>query len=91
MKFFMYCYPAGANSSEPVWTIISELGITEGAYWDHWSQGMRAKGRFLENSLEIMHDMCVADFCVVNWAVEATPDELAKIIAPAPNLNNSES
>lgn len=91
MKFFMYCDPAGANSSEPVWTIMSERAIVEGDYWDHWSQRMRAASKFMENSLEFMQDWCLDDFCVVNWAVEATPEELQKIISPAPNPDNSGS
>lgn len=85
MRYFMYCDPAGANSSEPVWTIMSERAIVEGAYGDHWRQRMRAKGKFLENSPELMESMCIDDFCVVNWAVEATPEELQKTISPAPN------
>lgn len=89
MRYFMYCDPAGANSSEPVWTIMSERAIVEGAYWDHWSQRMRAKGVFLENSPEFMQERCIEDFCVTHWAVEATPTELQKIISPAPNPDNS--
>lgn len=85
----MYCEPAGANSSEPVWTIMSERAIVEGDYWDRWSQRMRAVGKFMENSPEFMRAQCLDDFCVVNWAVEATPEELAKVISPAPNPDKS--
>ena len=89
MRYFMYCEPAGENTGEPVWTIMSEKAITEGRYWHHWAGRVRAKGLFLDKSPEFMRELCLEDFCVTHWAVEATPTELQKIISPAPNPDNS--
>lgn len=84
MQFYIYCEPAGEHTGEPVWTIMSKKAITEGAYWDRWSSKVREKGLFLEESPNFMREWCLDDFCMVNWAVEVTPEELQKIICQAP-------
>lgn len=89
MRYFMYCEPAGENTGEPVWTIMSEKAILEGRYWHHWADQVRAKGLFLDKSLEFMQELYLEAFCVTHWAVEATLEELQKIISPAPNPDNS--
>ena len=91
MRYYMYCEPAGKNTGEPVYHVMSERGIYEGWYWDHWKERMEAIGKFLPNSLALMQELCLDDFCVVHWAVEATPEELQKIISQAPNPDNSKS
>lgn len=92
----MYCAPAG-DSSHPVYRVLSEKAILA-EYYNCWYDRLRIRphilDRILERKPEDMHQatyleqVCINDWCVGNWATEATPEALLSIIE-APNLDNS--
>lgn len=87
MKYYVYVEPAG-NSSETVYTIMSELAILA-QYWDYWySRAQQVVGALEGLSTEQLQQRCVEDFCTIHWAVPATPEHLTQLLWPAPNTDN---
>jgi hypothetical protein len=80
MRYWIYCEPAGENSSEPVYYIYSDRAILD-TYWDYWSSTMRAVGC----ESQISENNCVTDWAAVHWAWPADEESLLQIIqAPKP-------
>jgi len=90
MQHFLITEPIG-NTSQPVWKIYSEEAIIA-EYWETWQRQGEAYNRAhgLSKYTGITTTRCIEDWIVINWAVEATPNELLKIIQ-APNPQNSKS
>lgn len=76
MKFWIYVEPVSATSNEPIWTIMSDKAILAD-YWEYWCTQMDRVGR----SDEISEQSCIEDWVTVHWAVEATPEALARIVS----------
>ncbi len=96
MKYYMHCHPAG-DSSHPVYMVLSDKAILA-EYYNCWYDRLRVHPHILDRLLaakpEDMHkalyleQLCIEDWCVCNWATEATPEALISIIE-APNPDNS--
>lgn len=74
MRYWMYAEPAG-HSSEPIWTIVSDKAIIAW-YFPYWSERMTQAGK----ADQINEVDCLQDWISTNWAVEATPEALLRII-----------
>ena len=87
-KHYIFCEPAG-RSSDPIWLIYSEDAIIS-EYWESWKkkgiQYNRAHNKPDNEGLD--PNRCIEDWVVVHWAVEATPENLLRIIG-APKQQNS--
>ena len=81
MRHWLFAEPVG-DTSEPVWMVYSEDAIVA-EYWETWErQGMaynKAHGHDIYK--DISRSNCIQDWVVVHWAVEATPENLLKIIS----------
>lgn len=75
MRYWIYCEPAGENTSEPVYYIYSDRAILD-TYWDYWSSTMRAVGR----ESQISENNCITDWVAVHWGWPADKESLLQII-----------
>lgn len=85
MRHWLFAEPVG-TTNEPVWMVYSDEAIIA-EYWDAWHrQGIAYnKAHGLDVNKNISAHNCIQDWVVVRWAVEATPENLLKIIsAPKP-------
>ncbi len=60
-----------------------EVSVTEilDEYWEHWYKAMLDKFKTPECVMEAVHpykliDVCIMDWCTVNWAVEKEVDDI---------------
>ena len=87
MRFWLIAEPVG-KGSEPVWKVYSDDAILA-EYWEYWLGKMtehNAKNDIPEGT-GVNPLNCIDDWTMVNWAVQATPENLANILtAPKPQL-----
>ena len=76
MRYWIYAEPASANSSTPVYTIMSDEAIIE-SYWDYWCGKMKSNGMGIRIEQKAR---CIDDWVTIHWAWEATPENLLRLI-----------
>ena len=76
MRYWMYCEPLSAKSSEAVWQVWSDAAILAD-YWERWCNLMRVAGR----ESQISENNCITDWTATHWAIPATPENLQRIIS----------
>jgi hypothetical protein len=81
MKYYLIAEPVG-DTTEPVWKIYSEDAIIA-EYWDTWQRQGDAynKANGFAKYTGITAGRCIEDWLVIHWAVEATHENLLKIIS----------
>ena len=82
MRYWIVAEPASAESSEPVYTIMSDAAILA-QYFDYWGERMASVGK----ADQINEEDCILDWATIHWATPATSEALVKIIS-APNPQN---
>ena len=75
MRYWMYCEPVNAKSSEAVWQVWSDAAILAD-YWEYWCRLMRLAGR----ESQISENNCITDWAASHWANTATHENLQRII-----------
>ena len=63
MKYYSYVEPMDDEMS-PSFVVLSEKEILD-SYYDYWCGKMREVGK----ESEISKDNCIADWCVIHWAL----------------------
>lgn len=76
MRYWTYVEPAG-SSSHPVYTIMSDAAVLA-TYRSHWTARMMQK--YGGCSSEITDENCIQDWVTLNWAEEATPEIMKRIL-----------
>lgn len=80
MRYWIYCEPVNAKSTEAIWQVWSDAAILA-EYWEYWCGRMRNVGR----ESQISENNCITDWAATHWAVPADAESLQRIIsAPKP-------
>ena len=72
MRYWIYVEPVSADSSEPVYTIMSDNAVLD-SYYNYWIQRMVDANKQVPNSITETLEQCILDWATVHWAVEVTP------------------
>lgn len=71
----MYCDPVTMESSEPVYTIMSDRAVLD-YYWTYWRDRMLQQ----DKQDQITEETCILDWATIHWAQEITPGALEQFV-----------